>query len=127
MGMTDAFWAWYVARGVAIHNEGLRIGPFITKAAALTNRPDLADELRKQWYIGTREGVRRRDRGTYCLIAEDVAGILLVAHEQDPETFSAALAADAAAVSVLLHRGQPKPVEIAAARWRPLRAEISGR
>lgn len=112
-------WESHVAQAVAIHHEGLRIGPFITKAAALTNRSDLADELRKQWYIGTREGVRRRDRGTYGLVAEDVAGILLVAHEQDPEQFSAALAVNAAAVSALLHHGLPKPVEIAAARWRP--------
>lgn len=118
-------WERSVARAIARHHEGLRIGPFITKAAALTNRPDLADELRKQWCIGTREGARRHERGTYRLVAEDVAGILVMAHEQDPETFSAAV--DAAAVSVFLDRGQPKPIEIAAARWRPLLAELSDR
>ncbi len=114
-------WNRRVTRSVAIHNEGLRIAPFVTKAAPLTNRPDLAEEVRKQWYIGTREILRRRDRAVYKLVAEDIAGILLVAHQQDPEQFSAALAADAAAVSAVLHRGIPKPIEIAAARWRPVR------
>lgn len=115
------FWERYVARSVEIHHQGLRLAPFVAEAAPLTNRPDLVDAIRKQWYIGTREGVRRRDRSTYGLVAEDIVGILVVAHEQHPERFSAALAVDAAAVSAMLHRGVPRPTEVAAARWRPSR------
>jgi len=102
----------------AVLGQALELKPVLERAAALTNRPDLASEIATAWVAGLTDGGSKKEIGTFALQCEDVVGILLAAHDADSGQFGADLATDAAALSGTVTQTAPKPARTAAARWR---------
>lgn len=86
-------------------------------AAPLTNHPLQALALASQWY---EQISAKKKSSTFGLLSEDVIGILLAAHEAEPQRFAASLAVDVAGLSGVFSEGTPRPSDAALKRWRTL-------
>lgn len=92
----------------------------VERAAELTNRPEKARELAAEWYEGIESG---GGSSTFSHVSQDVAGILMAAHAEDPGRFDAALPAEAVGLScALTGEGPGGSLRRAAAPWRRVAA-----